>query len=109
MTTANPRYANGHRRRNLRTRILREETHCGICGGEVDKTIPTPDPMSAEIDEIIPISQGGDPLDRANCQLTHRICNRCKSSGQHSGICPWCQANGTPTQATTTYVTSRQW
>ena len=64
VNTSNPRYANGHRRRNLRTRILREETHCAICGHEVDKTLPTPHPYSPEIDEIIPISLGGNPLDR---------------------------------------------
>lgn len=105
----NPRNANGHRRRQLRARVLREETHCGICGEHVDKTLPTPDPFSAEIDEITPIKHGGDPLDRNNCQLAHRICNRCKSSGQHSGICPWCQTNGRPTTTTATYVTTRQW
>lgn len=109
VTTANPRYANGHRRRNLRTRILREEHQCGICGHDVDKTIPTPDPFSAEIDEIVPIALGGDPLDRKNCRLAHRVCNRCRSTGQHTGQCPWCQANGTPTRTTTTYITSRSW
>lgn len=111
MTTANPRYANGHRRRNLRIRVLREETACGICGEEVDKLIPTPHPDSAEIDEIIPISLGGDPIDRHNVQLTHRECNGCKSSGQHTGRCRWCKANGTPTttSAGVTFVTSRQW
>lgn len=107
--SGNPRRANGHRRTQLRNRVLREETHCAICGHEVDKTIPTPDPMSPEVDEIIPIKAGGDPLDRANCQLAHRICNRCKSSGRHSGICPWCKANGTPTAAGTVFITTRHW
>lgn len=107
MPTANPRYANGHRRRNLRTRVLREETHCGICSEPVDKAIPTPDPMSAEVDEIIPISLGGDPLDRRNVQLTHRVCNICKSTGQHRGFCPWCIAHGQP--RSTTFVTQRSW
>lgn len=76
---ANPRYSNGSRRRALRARILATETHCAICGDEVDKTIPTPDPYSAEIDEIIPLSKGGDPLSRTNTQLVHRHCNRTKS------------------------------
>lgn len=107
MTKPNPRYANGHRRRTLRTRVLREETHCGICGEEVDKTIPTPDPMSPEIDEIQPISLGGDPLDRKNCRLVHRECNRCRSTGKHTGSCAWCRANGTP--ASVVFVTTRQW
>ena len=104
----NPRSANGHRRRTLRARVLREETHCAICGEEVDKTIPTPDPYSPEVDEIQPIALGGDPLDRHNVQLTHRICNRCKSAGKHSGICPWCKTNATP-QTGTVFITTRQW
>ncbi|WP_188491981.1 HNH endonuclease [Williamsia phyllosphaerae] len=78
-TGANPRYANGSRRRALRARILATETHCGICGEPVDTTIPTPHPDSPEIDEIHPLSKGGDPLSRSNCQLTHRRCNRAKS------------------------------
>jgi 5-methylcytosine-specific restriction endonuclease McrA len=36
--------------------------------------------MSAEVDEIIPISRGGSPTDRSNVQLTHRICNQRKSN-----------------------------
>jgi 5-methylcytosine-specific restriction endonuclease McrA len=35
-----------------------------------------------EIDEIIPVSKGGDPFDLANCQLTHRRCNQRK--GNHA-------------------------
>lgn len=75
----NPRQANGHRRRQLTARIYREETTCGICGTEVDKTLPyinpttgKPDPWSKTVDEIIPVSLGGDPLARANCRLAHR-------------------------------------
>lgn len=77
----NPRNANGARRRRLRARILREETICGICGQPVDKTLRTPDPGSPEVDEIVPVSLGGDPLDRANCRLAHRICNVRRGNG----------------------------
>ena len=77
----NPRQANGHRRRALRARILREEHTCAICGQPVDKNLKTPDPWSPEIDEITPISLGGDPLDRSNCRLTHRICNIRRGNG----------------------------
>ena len=38
------------------------------------------DAMSAEVDEIIPISKGGSPYDKDNVQLTHRCCNRRKSN-----------------------------
>ena len=40
--------------------------------------------MSAEVDEIIPVSRGGDPLSFANCRLTHRRCNRLKSDKSDS-------------------------
>lgn len=77
---ANPRYANGHRRRELRKRVLASETHCGICGHPVDKTLPAGHDWAPEIDEIIPISRGGSPTQRTNVQLTHRVCNQRKSN-----------------------------
>ena len=75
----NPRRANGHRRDMLRKRVLAAYDTCAICGKPVDKTLRTPHPMSAEVDERVPVSRGGDPLSFANCRLTHRVCNRMKS------------------------------
>lgn len=98
----NPRYANGHRRRKLRARVLASETHCGICGNEVDKTLPPNDPGAPEVDEIIPVSLGGDPLKRSNVQLAHRLCNQRKSN-RISVDEP--TATATPTKPTT----SRAW
>jgi len=95
---ANPRQANGYRRRQLRRRILAVENVCAICHEPVDKTLGfmpgkhsvrcakpectgcVPDPRRAEIDEIVPVSLGGDPLLRSNTQLAHRECNRRKSA-----------------------------
>lgn len=62
-----------------RQKILQSQTICGICGKEVDKTIPYPDPLSACIDHIIPINKGGHPSDINNLQLAHMVCNRAKS------------------------------
>jgi 5-methylcytosine-specific restriction endonuclease McrA len=45
----------------------------------VDFTIKPPDPMSATIDHIVPVSKGGHPSDISNLQLAHRACNRKKS------------------------------
>lgn len=78
---ANKRYANGHRRRELRKRVLAEENDCGICGLPVDKTLKTPHPMSAEVDEIVPFSLGGSAVERGNCRLTHRLCNQQRGNG----------------------------
>lgn len=95
----NPRYANGHRRRTLRKRVLAAYTHCALCGKPVDKTLPAGDPGAAEVDEIIPVSLGGDPLAWTNVQLAHRRCNQAKRNNPH-----W-----NPPAAPRTPSTSRQW
>ena len=77
----NPRRSNGTKRDKLRARVLREETHCGICGGLVDVKLPHGRPESPEVDELIPVSKGGDPYDRQNCRLSHRICNQRRGNG----------------------------
>jgi 5-methylcytosine-specific restriction endonuclease McrA len=93
-----PANANGHRRRQLRARILAEETHCALCGGHVDKTLGMlpgqhgarcqrdnctgciPHPQRGEVDEDMPRARGGSPYDRTNCRLMHRTCNRLKGT-----------------------------
>ena len=71
------RYAgNGTRRRKLRARLLASQDACAICLLPVDKSLRTPHPLSAEVDEIVPVSKGGDCLDFGNCQLAHRCCNQ---------------------------------
>lgn len=76
----NPRNRNGARRRQLRARVLAAYDTCAICGQPVDKSLRTPHPLSAEVDEIIPVSRGGNPLEWDNVRLTHRRCNRLKSN-----------------------------
>ena len=78
----NPRSANGHRRRQVRARVLAEETHCGICGQAVDKTLNHLDPLAAEVDEIVPVSRGGSPYERDNVRLAHRVCNQRRGDGR---------------------------
>ena len=58
--------------------ILATQSICGICGKPVDKTLKDPDPMSASVDHIIPLSRNGDPVSLDNLQLAHRCCNRSK-------------------------------
>lgn len=72
---SNPRRANGYRRDQVRRRVLAEETECWLCGKPVDKTLKTPDPGSPEVDEVVPVKDGGSPFDRSNCRLSHRSCN----------------------------------
>ena len=59
--------------------IFKTHNTCGICGRPVDFNIKTPEPMSAVIDHIVPVSKGGHPSDIDNLQLAHWTCNRQKS------------------------------
>ncbi|MEU5838551.1 HNH endonuclease [Streptomyces diacarni] len=72
----NPRRTNGTLRNKIRARVLREETHCWLCGQPVDVKMPHGMPDSPEVDEITPVSKGGSPYDRKNCRLAHRLCNQ---------------------------------
>lgn len=89
MSKANPRYANGSKRRKIRESLKRGGGPCAICGAPIDYSLPYGDPMSFEVDEIIPVSryaEGGYAsakacaLDINNCQPTHRICNQRKGN-----------------------------
>ena len=75
----NPRRTNGNLRNKIRARVLREETHCWLCSRPVDTKLPHGLPESPEVDEVIPVSKGGDPYDRKNCRLAHRLCIATKS------------------------------
>lgn len=76
----NVRYANGAKRREIRRWLMHTQDTCALCGKPIDKTLKTPHPMSAEVDEIWPVSKGGSPYDRDNVQLVHRICNQRKGN-----------------------------
>ena len=77
----NPRRTNGHRRDQVRRRVLAEEDTCWICGEPVDKSLPPWQHGSPEVDEVVPVSLGGDPYDRSNCRLSHRLCNVRRGNG----------------------------
>lgn len=71
---------NGTRRRKLRARVRAMGLPCAICGHPIDYTLPAGDPLSYELDEIVPVSLGGDELDPSNVQPAHRICNQMKGN-----------------------------
>lgn len=60
--------------------IYASQSNCGICGRPVNFDKKFPDPWSATLDHIVPISKGGDPASLENLQLAHLACNRMKSS-----------------------------
>lgn len=74
--SANPRTRNGNARRKLRARLRSEGRPCHICGQAIDYSLPAGDPMSFEVDELVPVSRGGSPFDYANVDAAHRICNQ---------------------------------
>lgn len=82
MDGRNPRYSNGARRRAIRERWRSIGAPCALCGKPIDYTLPARHPMSFEVDEIVPVSKGGDPLDFSNTQPAHRICNQRKGDGR---------------------------
>lgn len=82
MGKPNPRRANGTRRTALRKRVAALGLPCALCGQPIDYSLPPGHPMSYELDEIVPVSKGGDPLDPANVQPAHRLCNQRKGDGR---------------------------
>ena len=52
---------------------------CQICGKPVDKEIKYPNPLSASIDHIVPLSKGGTHT-KDNVQLAHFLCNSRKGA-----------------------------
>ena len=76
----NPRRANGSARTKLRARVADEGLPCHLCGRDIDYSLPAGHPMSFELDEIVPVSKGGDPLDRANVAPAHRACNQARGN-----------------------------
>ena len=72
----NPRNSNGSARRALRRRVAAVRAPCWMCGLPIDYELPARHPDSYELDELAPVSKGGDPLDPANVAPAHRRCNQ---------------------------------
>lgn len=52
---------------------------CALCGSLIGRDLPWPDPESASLDHIHPLSKGG-AHDQDNVQWTHLACNLSKGS-----------------------------
>lgn len=61
----------------LRARIAATRAACHICGQPINYQLKTPDPMSFELDHIIPLAKGGSH-DATNAAASHRTCNSTK-------------------------------
>lgn len=92
MAKSNPRRANSTQRNRIRARWRAIGAPCALCGRAIDYSLGMvvdpfnghrrPHPMSFVVDEIIPVSAGGDPLDFANTQPAHWLCNARKGDGK---------------------------
>ena len=69
------RYANGSRRRALVARVRALGAPCHICGLPIDYSLPGGHQLSYELDELVPVSKGGSPIDPSNVAPSHRCCN----------------------------------
>ena len=102
----NPRRSNSTKRNKLRAQVLREETNCWLCGQFVDVKLKAGLPESPEVDEILPVSLGGNPYDRSNTRLAHRLCNQKRSNKLPAEAI---EAARNRTQESQPLKTSREW
>lgn len=82
----NPRNANGSARRALRRRVAAMGKPCWICTLPINYGLPALHPDSFELDELTPVSAGGDPLDIDNVKPAHRLCNQWRGSKSVSKV-----------------------
>jgi 5-methylcytosine-specific restriction endonuclease McrA len=64
----------------MKARVFAEETHCWQCHAWVDQALHHHHPMSRTVDHVQQLTDGGQPLDRANLRLAHRRCNTVRSN-----------------------------
>ena len=73
-------YGGGKVGRPRRFRVLeRDEFCCALCGCPLDMEAPFPEPMSATVDHIVPVSLGGAHTED-NMQAAHFFCNTAKGA-----------------------------
>lgn len=77
----NPRRSNGTARNRVRAWLRAQERPCWICrafgrSGRIDYDLPAGHPWCFEVDELKPVSKGGDPYDYGNVDAAHRCCNQ---------------------------------
>lgn len=77
---SNPRRANGAARDKVRARLRAERRVCWICRAfgrpaAINYDLPAGHPLCFEVDELVPVSKGGSPLEYDNLAATHRRCN----------------------------------
>lgn len=114
--TRNPRYSNGHARRRLRRWLASQERGCWICRAfgrpdRIDYDLPAGHPLAFEVDELDPVSLGGNPYDYDNVDAAHRCCNEWRGSKTVAQVLRIAaqSKHGTAPPSRAVGVTSRDW
>jgi 5-methylcytosine-specific restriction endonuclease McrA len=74
----NPR--NGRPYRRLCAWLRAQRLPCAKCGYDIGYELDAKHPLSFTLDHAIPLSRGGDLLDKANARAMHRRCNSAKGN-----------------------------
>lgn len=101
MSKSNPRSKNGNARRKLRARLRAEGRGCWICRAfgrpdHIDYDLPSTHPGAFEVDELIPVSKGGSPIDYSNLDATHRRCNEWRGNRSVQEVIAIARGQGRP-------------
>ena len=72
--------------RVVRSRVLRKQPVCGLCGQPIDPALRWPHPRSGSVDHITARSLGGARLDPANLRATHLTCNVKRGTGASATV-----------------------
>jgi 5-methylcytosine-specific restriction endonuclease McrA len=78
-------HRNSAQRDRDRDTIRRTGAGCYICGQPIDYSLKSPDPMSFEVDHVVPLARGGVD-DLSNKRAAHRRCNSKKRTRDHAPI-----------------------
>lgn len=60
--------------------LIYEGDRCYLCGRKIDLNLPPGLPGSPEMEDLIPVSRGGNPLDIDNLRPAHKGCNARKGN-----------------------------
>jgi hypothetical protein len=115
--SSNVRNKNGNARRKLRTWLKAQGRPCWICRAfgrpaEIDYSLPARHPWSFEVDELVPVSKGGNPLDHNNVDAAHRACNQWRGNKSVDEVLAIARGEVRSTSPATLSVqgtTSREW
>ncbi|WP_204207653.1 hypothetical protein [Collinsella sp. An7] len=86
MAKPKPNPRRSYRRDVLWKRVRALGQPCWICGLPIPLDAPAGTPLAFELDELLPVSKGGDPADMANTAPAHRCCNQWRSDRSVSAV-----------------------